>query len=97
MVCARSASASAPSPTIASQASGAVRSTAVTPGFRERFGLAYDLELQRWVDAARRGTVDVPGAWDGYGAQAVCAAGVAALHTGRRTEVRLESRGGTPS
>jgi myo-inositol 2-dehydrogenase/D-chiro-inositol 1-dehydrogenase len=71
---------------------GAVRSTAVTPGFRERFGLAYDLELQRWADAARRGTIDGPGAWDGYAAQAVCAAGVEAVRTGRRTEVRMEQR-----
>ncbi|HJX43589.1 MAG TPA: Gfo/Idh/MocA family oxidoreductase, partial [Geodermatophilus sp.] len=71
---------------------GAVRGTAVAPGFRERFALAYDLELQRWVDAARRGTVDGPGAWDGYAAQAVCAAGVEALRSGRRTEVRLEER-----
>ncbi|MGY1702288.1 Gfo/Idh/MocA family protein [Geodermatophilus sp. SYSU D00766] len=76
---------------------GAVRGTGLTPGFRERFGLAYDVELQRWVDAARQGDVDGPGAWDGYAAQAVCAAGVEALRTGRRTEVRMESRGGTPS
>ena len=76
---------------------GAVRSTAVTPSFRERFAQAYDLELQRWVDAARRGTVDGPGAWDGYAAQAVCAAGVEALRSGQRTEVRLQSREGTPS
>jgi myo-inositol 2-dehydrogenase/D-chiro-inositol 1-dehydrogenase len=69
---------------------GAVRSTDIPPGFRERFGPAYDIELQRWVDAARRGTIDGPGAWDGYAAQAVCAAGVEALRTGRRTEVRLE-------
>ena len=26
----------------------------ITPGFRERFGQAYDIELQRWVDAVRR-------------------------------------------
>jgi myo-inositol 2-dehydrogenase / D-chiro-inositol 1-dehydrogenase len=71
---------------------GAVRGSAVTPGFRERFATAYDLELQRWVDAARRGTVDGPGAWDGYAAQAVCAAGVEALLSGRRAEVRMEQR-----
>jgi myo-inositol 2-dehydrogenase/D-chiro-inositol 1-dehydrogenase len=71
---------------------GAVRGSAVPAGFRERFATAYDLELQRWVDAARGGTVDGPGAWDGYAAQAVCAAGVEALHTGRRTEVRMENR-----
>ena len=27
----------------------------ITPGFRERFGQAYDTEFQRWVDAVRRG------------------------------------------
>jgi myo-inositol 2-dehydrogenase/D-chiro-inositol 1-dehydrogenase len=71
---------------------GAARSTARPGDFRRRFGAAYDLEVQRWVDAARRGTVDWPGVWDGYAAQAVCAAGVEALRTGRRTEVRMEQR-----
>ena len=38
----------------------------ITPGFRERFGQAYDTEFQRWVDAVANGTnVDGPGAWDG--------------------------------
>ena len=27
----------------------------ITPGFRERFGQAYDTEFQRWVDAVQRG------------------------------------------
>jgi myo-inositol 2-dehydrogenase/D-chiro-inositol 1-dehydrogenase len=72
--------------------SGATRSTAIAPDFRQRFGRAYDIELQRWVDAARRGTIDGPGAWDGYAAQAVCAAGVAALRSGRRTEIRMADR-----
>src|ERR671917_2611461 len=76
---------------------GASRSTGIAPDFRQRFGRAYDIEFQRWVDAARRGEVDGPGAWDGYAAQSVCAAGVAALHSGQRTEVRLQSREGTPS
>ena len=44
------------------------------------------------MDAARRGEVDGPGAWDGYAAQAVCAAGIEALRSGQRTEVRLEQR-----
>ncbi|MBM7804994.1 myo-inositol 2-dehydrogenase/D-chiro-inositol 1-dehydrogenase [Geodermatophilus bullaregiensis] len=73
-------------------ASGATRSTSIAPDFRQRFGRAYDIELQRWVDAARRGEIDGPGAWDGYAAQAVCAAGVDALRTGRRTPVRLADR-----
>ena len=49
---------------------------AITPSFVERFGQAYDIELQRWVDAAKAGTIDGPGAWDGYAAVAVCEAGV---------------------
>jgi myo-inositol 2-dehydrogenase/D-chiro-inositol 1-dehydrogenase len=71
---------------------GASRRAAIAPGFRERFGRAYDIEMQRWVDAARRGTVDGPGVWDGYAASAVCTAGVAALRSGQRTEVGLAQR-----
>ncbi|WP_375432706.1 Gfo/Idh/MocA family protein [uncultured Friedmanniella sp.] len=61
----------------------------ITPGFVERFGIAYDIELQRWVDAARTGTIDGPGAWDGYAAVAVCEAGVEAVLTGQKVAVDL--------
>ncbi|MCW2810977.1 MAG: idh [Friedmanniella sp.] len=64
----------------------------LTPGFVQRFGAAYDVELQRWVDAARRGTVDGPGAWDGYAAVAVCEAGVEAVRTGQKVRVAMEAR-----
>jgi myo-inositol 2-dehydrogenase/D-chiro-inositol 1-dehydrogenase len=64
----------------------------VPPGFVERFATAYHLELQRWVDAARNGGIDGPGAWDGYAAVAVCAAGVQAVRTGEVVPVEL---GGT--
>jgi myo-inositol 2-dehydrogenase/D-chiro-inositol 1-dehydrogenase len=64
----------------------------ITPGFVERFGSAYAVELQRWVDAARRGTVDGPGVWDGYAAVAVCEAGVEAVRTGQKVPVRLGER-----
>jgi myo-inositol 2-dehydrogenase/D-chiro-inositol 1-dehydrogenase len=67
----------------------------ITPGFRERFGLAYDIEVQRWVDAVRSGVnVAGPTAWDGYAAAAVCAAGVRALETGERVAVELAERVG---
>jgi myo-inositol 2-dehydrogenase / D-chiro-inositol 1-dehydrogenase len=69
----------------------------ITPGFVERFGTAYDLELQRWVDAATRGTIDGPGSWDGYAAVAVCEAGVKAVQTGRRVPVALGQAGGQPA
>ena len=64
----------------------------ITASFVERFGQAYDTELQRWVDAARRGTVDGPGAWDGYAAVAVCEAGVEALRTGQKVAVDMQPR-----
>jgi myo-inositol 2-dehydrogenase / D-chiro-inositol 1-dehydrogenase len=65
----------------------------ITPSFKERFGLAYDVEIQRWVDAVRSGVnVDGPGAWDGYAAAAVCAAGVASLESGRPVAVDMVSR-----
>lgn len=64
----------------------------ITPGFIERFGAAYDLELQRWVDAARTGTVDGPGAWDGYAAVAVCEAGVEAVRSGGKVSVVMGAR-----
>jgi myo-inositol 2-dehydrogenase/D-chiro-inositol 1-dehydrogenase len=64
-----------------------------TPGFREYFGTAYDIEVQRWVDAVRSGTnVDGPTAWDGYAAAAVCAAGVRSLESGDRVAVELAER-----
>jgi myo-inositol 2-dehydrogenase/D-chiro-inositol 1-dehydrogenase len=61
----------------------------ITPSFVERFGQAYDIELQRWVDAARAGTIDGPSAWDGYAAVAVCEAGVLALRSGVKVHVHL--------
>ena len=64
----------------------------ITPGFVERFGGAYDVELQRWVDAARAGTIDGPGAWDGYAAVAVCEAGVEAVRTGQKVKVMMADR-----
>jgi myo-inositol 2-dehydrogenase/D-chiro-inositol 1-dehydrogenase len=65
----------------------------ITPGFRERFGTAYDIEIQRWVDAVRSGVnVDGSTAWDGYAAAAVCEAGVRSLETGERVDVELADR-----
>ena len=64
----------------------------IAPDFVVRFGPAYDTQMQRWVDAAARGTVDGPGVWDGYAAVAICEAGVAAVRSGQRTEVKLGTR-----
>ena len=65
----------------------------ITPSFKERFGQAYDTEIQRWVDAVHNGTnVDGPEAWDGYAAAAVCAAGVQSLETGQPVDVKMVTR-----
>ncbi|MFC5720746.1 Gfo/Idh/MocA family protein [Streptomyces gamaensis] len=64
----------------------------ITPGFVERFADAYDRQVQRWVDATRRGEVEGPSCWDGYAAAAVCEAGVRAQLTGDRVAVELVER-----
>lgn len=64
----------------------------LTPGFIERFRIAYDVELQRWVDAATLGTIDGPGAWDGYAAVAACEAAVQAVRTGEKVTVKMRAR-----
>lgn len=69
----------------------------ITPGFRERFGQAYDTEIQRWVDAVHAGAktgdyTDGPVAWDGYAAAAVCEAGVLSLNSGEPVDVSMVSR-----
>ncbi|WP_457255177.1 Gfo/Idh/MocA family protein [Pedococcus sp. P5_B7] len=64
----------------------------VAPDFRVRFARAYDLEVQSWVDASRRGEVVGPTSWDGYAATAVCTAGMESLATGRPVKVDLADR-----
>jgi myo-inositol 2-dehydrogenase/D-chiro-inositol 1-dehydrogenase len=64
----------------------------VAPDFRVRFARAYDLELQAWADACRRGEVVGPSTWDGYAATAVCTAGMESLASGRPVTVELADR-----
>jgi myo-inositol 2-dehydrogenase/D-chiro-inositol 1-dehydrogenase len=55
--------------------------------FKTRFKEAFENELQRWVDAAKNGTIDGPSAWDGYLVAEACKAGVQALQNRERVEV----------
>ena len=64
----------------------------ITPSFIERFRSAYDSEVQSWVDAAKRGEVGGPTAWDGYATAACCEAGVAAQRSSEKVKVSLETR-----
>lgn len=72
-----------------------VRSThrvgvAVPADWRERFIDAYDVEFREWIHAVSSGEgATGPSAWDGYAAQAVCEAGVAALYSGDRVVIEL--------
>ncbi|GAA1766161.1 Gfo/Idh/MocA family oxidoreductase [Pseudarthrobacter sulfonivorans] len=66
----------------------------ITPGFEERFGAAYDVEVQAWADAARRGEIGGPTAWDGYATAACCEAGVEAQKSGEKVKVQLNSKPG---
>ncbi|KAB1653267.1 inositol 2-dehydrogenase [Pseudoclavibacter chungangensis] len=50
--------------------------------FTTRFADAYDAQIQRWVEAVKRGTIDGPSAWDGFKVALACEAGVAALDGG---------------
>lgn len=65
---------------------------AVHPDFTVRFGRAYDLEIQSWVDASLRGEVVGPTSWDGYAATAVCTAGMESLASGESVSVALADR-----
>jgi len=72
---------------------GGVYSGRVDGDWRERFVRAYDVELAEWVASVAAGVVPTgPGAWDGYAAQAVCDAGLEALHGGERVLVALPDR-----
>lgn len=62
----------------------------VPQDYRTRFARAYDLEIQSWIDATRRGEVVGPGTWDGYAAAAVCTAGMRSLASGEDAAVELE-------
>ena len=64
----------------------------VPADYRERFARAYDLEVQAWIDASRRGAVVGPTTYDGYAATVVSSAGMESLATGRPVSVHLAER-----
>lgn len=66
----------------------------VRDDFIGRFADAYRLELAAWAEDALNGVVQGPGAWDGYVANVVAAAGVASLTVGGRQAVALGERPG---
>jgi myo-inositol 2-dehydrogenase/D-chiro-inositol 1-dehydrogenase len=70
------------------------RSGRVHADWRDRFGWAFDAEVQDWLKAVAAGTSAGPGAWDGYAAAVVTDSCLEALRTGHRTAVPLPERPG---
>ncbi|HUZ27290.1 MAG TPA: Gfo/Idh/MocA family oxidoreductase [Streptosporangiaceae bacterium] len=71
-------------------------SQAIPADWRERFGPAYDAELQVWADTVAAGhdgcAAGAATSWDGYKAAAICEAALAALDSGQRTPVVTKDR-----
>lgn len=72
---------------------GSQRRGSIPADWRERFTLAYDRELQEWLDnlAANKPPAG-PTSWDGYAATAVADAAIEAMRTGTRTQIGLAER-----
>ncbi|MHB8333544.1 MAG: Gfo/Idh/MocA family oxidoreductase [Acidimicrobiales bacterium] len=70
----------------------ALRSTDVPADWRQRFNLAYDRELQDWVDATSAGEATGPSSWDGFVATAIAEASHRSYRDGTRAEVALPER-----
>ena len=64
----------------------------IPPDYRERFGDAYQRELQEWVAGVLDGQVVGPSTWDGYATTAVAEAAVESLTKGGRVAVELAER-----
>jgi myo-inositol 2-dehydrogenase/D-chiro-inositol 1-dehydrogenase len=61
--------------------------------WRERFIRAYDTEIQEWVDGVAAGRPPSgPSAWDGYVAAVVSEAGLEALSSGARVDIKLADK-----
>lgn len=60
--------------------------------FKTRFAAAYDAQIQRWVNAVKRGTIDGPSAWDGYLAAAAVEAGLEAIKTGAKVAAKYAAK-----
>lgn len=64
----------------------------VLTDWKLRFVDAYDVELAKWVDAAREGGAIGPSAWDGYAIQAVSDAGILSANSGEVVELNMADK-----
>jgi myo-inositol 2-dehydrogenase/D-chiro-inositol 1-dehydrogenase len=84
--------ASLDNPTTGALTRSGARSEPVPADWQVRFGDAYLVELQDWVNGLATGAARGPSAWDGYAATAVAQSCVASLQSGLRTTVSLVER-----
>ncbi|MFC4563189.1 Gfo/Idh/MocA family oxidoreductase [Nocardiopsis mangrovi] len=66
--------------------------TPVLQDWKERFTVAYDVEIQEWVDSVAAGAAGGPGSWDGYAAAMISDATVEALRSGRIVGTGIKAR-----
>jgi myo-inositol 2-dehydrogenase / D-chiro-inositol 1-dehydrogenase len=64
----------------------------VPTDWRERFLLAYDVELQEWIDAVSAGHSTGPSSWDGYAATLVGDAATEAYRTRQPVTVSMRDK-----
>jgi myo-inositol 2-dehydrogenase/D-chiro-inositol 1-dehydrogenase len=64
----------------------------VPAGWRERFGPAFEAEFRAFIAAACGDRAAGPSSWDGYVATVASAAGVRALKTKKREQIKLRGR-----
>jgi len=69
-----------------------MRSTDIASDWRQRFNLAYDRELQEWIDATRSGVATGPSSWDGFVATTVAEASMRSYIEGGRATVTLPAK-----
>jgi myo-inositol 2-dehydrogenase / D-chiro-inositol 1-dehydrogenase len=67
-------------------------STPILTDWKDRFIASYDVELQDFIEAAKKGTASGPTSWDGYAAAIAADACVKAQETGAVEPVSLPDR-----
>lgn len=66
--------------------------TPIEQDWQKRFANAYEIEIQEWVDATRRGEVNGPNAWDGLIANVTADALLVSQQSGEEVPVQVGPR-----
>jgi myo-inositol 2-dehydrogenase/D-chiro-inositol 1-dehydrogenase len=91
-VCCEDAIIKMPEPSFPTIRANANRSVEIETDWKRRFGDAYDVEIQDWINATKAGKVNGPTAWDGYLAAVTADALVAAQKSGKVERIATGAR-----